>query len=394
MAAQIPSFPSQTSSSICCRFRHAVIGSPELWTKVELDATSENSTNLSQIYLERSAAREIWVTLRAPGRSTEILTGGLPLLTLYDIRISRVTVAADDINDLDQMLGPFRNVAVPRLQHFEVVTRPNNFDDPYRLPDDLFSLGAAKIYSLSMSYCFTGAQPRPWMNSITHVQFKNAASLGNGRSQIFTEITNQLTSLTHLSLDLSGISAAAGTGISSRCLTHIQLHHCGDDDRALLDVLSCFDTPALSDLTLYDCHGDQISVLFNSQLSFPELKSLLFINKRPETVQCKGDPSICEDYQTIASPLHTFPLLSSWSLINQCFTARMLAETLGRNSRPWPLLRTITVWPLGLDVDDVYDALRGIVQWKRENQEAVAKLRLSQSLFSAECWAWSRCGTG
>ncbi|KAJ7628337.1 hypothetical protein FB45DRAFT_918057, partial [Roridomyces roridus] len=380
--------------SICRRFRYAVIGSPELWAEVEMDATSEISINLSQLYLERSAAREIWVTLRAPGRSTEILSEGLPLLTPHIIRISRLNVVANRSSYLDELLEPLRNVAVPRLQHFEVVTRPNNFDNPYRLPDDLFSLGAAKLFSLSMSYCLTGAHQ--WLNYLTHVEFKESASLTGEWSEIFTDITDQLPSLIALKLGMGTFGRVEGTVISSRCLAHIHLDCCGwDDVRALLDILSCFDTPALSDLTLYECHGDQISVLFNSdstqfKSSFSALASLSCVQKEPEPehTQCKDNEDVYPHYQTIASPpIHLFPRLSSWSLINQCFTARMLTETLGRNSRPWPLLQTVTVWPLEPDLDAVYDALREILQWKRENQEAVPKLRLSQSLFSREYWA-------
>ncbi|KAJ7628476.1 hypothetical protein FB45DRAFT_918373 [Roridomyces roridus] len=378
-------------SNVCRRFRHAVLGAPELWTKVEMDLTSEGSTNLSQLYLDRSTAREIWVTLRALLAGDVLETKGLRQLTPHLARISRLSVEADDSRNLDKLLVPFRNVAVPRLQHFEVVNQPYaGFRDPYQLPNDLFSLGAPRVYSLSVSHCSTGA-PRQWMNSLTHVEFKESASLTNDSSEIFSDITNQLPLLTHLNLDVSRSSTTAGTGISSRRLTHLQLN-CGDDFRAILDVISCFDTPVLSTLTLCDCHGDQISVLFSSdspQPSFPALKSLSCVKEEPETPpQCTDELEICRNYETIAAPpIRLFPRLSSWSLINQCFTARILSETMGRNSQPWPLLRTVTVWPMEADVDAVYDALREVVQWKRDSQEAVPKLRLSRSLFSREYWA-------
>ncbi|KAJ7628350.1 hypothetical protein FB45DRAFT_1059140 [Roridomyces roridus] len=381
-------------SSICRRFRDAVISAPELWTKVEMEATSERSVNLSQLYLERSAAREVWITLRAFGVGDVRKTSGLLQLTPHLTRISRLTVASDYFLDLEGILDIFSNVAVPSLRHFEVVKEGPGFpDSSYRIPEDLFSVGAPRLSSLSLSYCSTGA-PGQWMNSITHIDLKNAASLTNGCREIFTDITSQLPLLTDLNLDMSRFETMEGTGISSRCLTHIRLDHCGDDTRALLDILSCFDTPALSDLTLYECHGDQISVLFNSdstqfKSSFSALASLSCVQKEPEpeTTQCKDNEDVYPHYQTIASPpIHLFPRLSSWSLINQCFTARMLTETLGRNSRPWPLLQTVTVWPLGPDIDAVYDILREVVQWKRESQEAVPKLRLSQSLFLREYW--------
>ncbi|KAJ7628400.1 hypothetical protein FB45DRAFT_918257 [Roridomyces roridus] len=79
-------------SSICRHLRYAVIGAPELWTKVELDPSSENSINLSQIYLERSAAREIWITLRS--RGVKLQTRGLHQLTPHLPRISRLNVVA------------------------------------------------------------------------------------------------------------------------------------------------------------------------------------------------------------------------------------------------------------------------------------------------------------
>ncbi|KAJ7628306.1 hypothetical protein FB45DRAFT_867411 [Roridomyces roridus] len=87
-------------------------------------------------------------------------------------------------------------------------------------------------------------------------------------------------------------------------------------------------------------------------------------------------------------PLDTFPRVTSLALLQQCFTVNILTELFGRDSKPWPLLETVAVWPLDADADLVYEALQEVVHWKRSCSPAgrVPLFVLSPDLYEREFW--------
>ncbi|KAJ7780250.1 hypothetical protein DFH07DRAFT_468039 [Mycena maculata] len=91
------------------------------------------------------------------------------------------------------------------------------------------------------------------------------------------------------------------------------------------EICSLLDTPALTDLTIYH---DQTCVLFNSShVSFPASTSLKIVGDC-----CTAEEGgIMTTLQKISSPpLQLFPALSSLTMANQCFTANILSDLLGR----------------------------------------------------------------
>ncbi|KAJ7764556.1 hypothetical protein DFH07DRAFT_1016289 [Mycena maculata] len=53
-----------TLSHLSYRFRDIIIGTPTLWTVIKAELLVEGSVELLKLYLERSRACKIWVTLR------------------------------------------------------------------------------------------------------------------------------------------------------------------------------------------------------------------------------------------------------------------------------------------------------------------------------------------
>ncbi|KAJ7628469.1 hypothetical protein FB45DRAFT_1059230 [Roridomyces roridus] len=374
-------------SHVCQHFRRAILGTSALWTKITLDVYRNGSVNISRLYLERSATRELRVSLKAVFGDAE--ASSLLHLIPHIKRISWLSIAYLSPEALSGMLAPFEGVALPRLQHIEF----DNYGDLDDRSTNLFSLDCPGISSLILSSCLHSGLPPHWLNNLTCLELKEGSSLvDEDEWDIFLDIQTQAPCLTHLHFDFNWSYGMDNRRISSKSLTHMHLLFPDESHEGVLDGLASCDTPALIHLTLHESHGDQISLLFNApnhpetaQLVFPALSTLVFISV--ERYGCNKDPTDTENFEAIAAPpLLIFPSLSSLTLIGQCFTARILSETLGPESAPWPLLRTVTVRPLEGDVDEVYAALQEVVQWKRKRQEPLPAFRLSQNLFARGYW--------
>ncbi|KAJ7628442.1 hypothetical protein FB45DRAFT_918298 [Roridomyces roridus] len=372
-------------SHVCQRFRQTLLGTSAFWATFTLDIYEEGSVNISRLFLERSAMREVRLSLEALDLDDAEAKSLLHLIP-HATRISWLSIAYASPHTLSKVLAPFEGVAFPRLAHVEFSNEGDwNMDER---PPNLFTLDCPNISSLILSSCSHSPPPPHWLNNLTHLEVRENSHLGDGddTDRIFHDIKDQALVLTHLYFEINSSYEPNG-GISSTSLTHMHLKFANEEGGALVDGLALCNTPALTHLTLHETHGDQISLLFNGSEypdhAFPSLTSLVFISQG--TDKCKEDSNIW--FTPIASPpLRLFPAISSLTLIGQCFTAKILSGTLGPESAPWPLLRTVTVRPLEGDVDEVYAALQEVVQWKRKRQEPLPAFRLSQNLFARGYW--------
>ncbi|KAJ7704379.1 hypothetical protein B0H17DRAFT_1039467 [Mycena rosella] len=160
-----------------------------------------------------------------------------------------------------------------------------------------------------------------------------------------------------------------------------------EDSAFLLATVNHFSTSALTNLRIDYTHGDQICWLFDSTTlsdsSFPSLTSLSFANVGKCPYEQK--PEIYSVLRPIPSPpLRRFPILSSLTLINQCFTTHIIEQILGLGpeSAPWPLLKTLTLCPQDNDMQAVHRTLQNLERSKRREAQTIPKFRFSPKLFS------------
>ncbi|KAJ7241676.1 hypothetical protein B0H12DRAFT_1236922 [Mycena haematopus] len=232
------------------------------------------------------------------------------------------------------------------------------------------------------------------------------------------------TALTHLELrrfsagDVNFHTASELSAMTTQCplLVHLQLHICFSvigqaqihipileflhvwipsgaclGDPTVLELIELFDTPALTEFVVEGTHGDQIYVLFGSEIfrsSYPALTSFSFIGEVTNH-ECLCETVYPLEYR-ISPPLFAiFPALSSLTLINQCFTPPMIQEILGPEVEPWPgpRLEKVTLCPPSRSLNDVRSALKAAVNSERECEQPFPKVKLFHSPSSFENWS-------
>ncbi|KAJ7608452.1 hypothetical protein FB45DRAFT_1067535 [Roridomyces roridus] len=382
-----PEPPSEwVLSHVCRRFRHAVTGASTLWTRLVVDLCSHTSAELFRLYLKRSATCEIEVTLRA---MDDLQTPkGLQYLSPHVGRIARLTIVVETHQALNTILASFRNFVMPSLDHLEI----ENSSDVYDMDRlDLSPLKLANITSLKMTRCTPSFPPPQWMVALTHLHLSNNSYPGVN-SDIFRFMTTGIPSLVHFYLDLTAVTLRSG-GIVSESLTHLVLEFDESETNALLNALASFNTPRLTHLTLHHIHGDQLSFLFDSikpvsRLTFPAVTSLTLANLDRKECDCEVDENFRDDYKPItAPPLRLLPVMSSLTLIRECFTPRIVLELLGPGLQPWSKLEVLALHPMPADIEKLYVALQDVVRWKQSQQEPLPRLKLSPDLFARDFWA-------
>ncbi|KAJ7764507.1 hypothetical protein DFH07DRAFT_376609 [Mycena maculata] len=110
-AGQVHEFDAEWAlSHISHRFRDAIIGAPTLWTVVYTQLLVEGSVEISKLYLERSRACKIWVTLYEVPLGVDVerhsIVDRLSHLVPHIHRIRNLRIAGHRL--VDAMLTPFR----------------------------------------------------------------------------------------------------------------------------------------------------------------------------------------------------------------------------------------------------------------------------------------------
>ncbi|KAJ7625069.1 hypothetical protein DFH06DRAFT_746985 [Mycena polygramma] len=364
-----------TLSQVCRRLRAAIIGSPSLWTLVEVNLDAEGSVETSKLYLERSGACNISATILQRSLLGDTERDLVRQLLRYMVpHVDRISWLRVELR-MGLVLVPFRNLAALNLQHLEIARDMMDLSNECGIVE-IFLPGTPKLVFVKMVRSTPFPAIPPWTASITHLELWGGVYAWG----FLPEMMKQCPSLAYLHIDIRRFSAGLRLHIPSLKSLHVSVSD-GEDTYYLLGVVNIFDTPALTELTLNHVHGDQICVLFNStgfQSSFPVLSSLSFIN----TNACS-----CEDEATIFSttitspPIHLFPALSSLTLINQCFTHHIVHNIVGLS--PWPLFKTLTLSPSEDAVGAVSFALQRAVGSERpRGLRPLPRFRFSQALFS------------
>ncbi|KAJ7249739.1 hypothetical protein B0H12DRAFT_1121580 [Mycena haematopus] len=156
-----------TLSHVSRRFRHVIIGSPSLWTLIEMDFGVEGSVEILKLYLERSQPQSISAILRrrsAPKATADLLVERLGHVVQHINRIWRLSieVRADSM----EVLIPFRDIAAPALRHLELVKK----DGGSWASVQVFSAASALTF-LKMDGLKPGSPVPPWTASLTHLEF-------------------------------------------------------------------------------------------------------------------------------------------------------------------------------------------------------------------------------
>ncbi|KAJ7608435.1 hypothetical protein FB45DRAFT_1011023, partial [Roridomyces roridus] len=387
-------YPAElTVSHVCRSLRQTVVNASTLWTDVVVNVNRDGSVEISKLYIERSAPRQIRLTLNAV---SDLQPQSLRVLTPNCVdRIVELYIQFQSCQAVETIMHALRGVAVPSLEYLSIKSACKGYNnDPVV---DLSGLDAPSIVSLRLDRCIFGRNIPPWMRtSLTDLTLIDSVALHDTNSWafLFGPSSPPLQSLTSLYLDWSiGVnyySDRLDRVIHSTSLTHLSLEFYSDHENAVLNALTALHLPALTHLIIHGSHGDNISAICNSGsvslgVNIPSLTSLTLAN----IYACGKDLECSEDreYKPITRrPLpHIFSSLSTLTLIKQCFTADILRELFGPNSQScFGRLERIEVWPLYVEIDSVYEALQGLVRnW---NSERVPVLVMPPHLCQREGW--------
>ncbi|KAJ7164906.1 hypothetical protein C8R46DRAFT_1097575 [Mycena filopes] len=354
-----------TLSQVSRRLREVIIGAPTLWTLVELDLHHRQFTDIAQVYLSRSRACHICVLFRETKDidSDHLIAERIRVLVPHLSRIKRLRLFL--YVDPEVALSPLRHVHAPNLERLEIMSSIDPPDSTRAF--EIFSLGLPKLIFLSMKGVAPNLPLPPWTGALTHLEFDGY------EMSLAAKIIAQSPSLVHLSLGMVDVT------VGRLCIPSLNSLRLSipdsEDDTFLLAIFDIFDTPALIELIIGGTtHADQIFALFDStslpHSSFPALAFLTFDN---QSDQCSFAPEI-----NPIPPPRLFPALSSLTLIRQCFTSTLVGMLVS-TGHPWPLLKTLTVCPLGWELDAVSDTLWNARPTK---PRALPEFRLSGSLLA------------
>ncbi|KAJ7291147.1 hypothetical protein C8J57DRAFT_210398 [Mycena rebaudengoi] len=219
----------------------------------------------------------------------------------------------------------------------------------------------------------------PWMASIVDLDW--------AQSTFSPRVVAHFPSLRHLTIDWHSCSEPIQLpSLTSLCLF---LEDGEGDAPVLAETLGRFTVPALTDLSGQNIHGDHIPALFDSThiaKSWSAVTSLVFTGRHPDC-DCEEEGSTYLPKPISSPPLRAFPAVTSLSLIDVCYTAKIVRDIFRPDFALWPL-RTVTIGtPACLaNVDDLYSALTDAVRAARLQKREIPKFRLSPALFCLPYW--------
>ncbi|KAJ7214733.1 hypothetical protein B0H12DRAFT_1155087 [Mycena haematopus] len=375
-----------TLSHISRRFRTVMLGTPTLWTVIQVDLHSEGSVNILQLYLERSQACFISATLQHRSRlrheSKDLISERLDQIVVHINRISWLKVVVGHWGG-EFMLTPFRHLAALNLRHLEVVKLSQRRG---RGPIELFSVGAPALRFLKLHDQQLRLPLPQWATSLTHLElWQYYGPREDGTSEVLYEFLGGCSSLVHLCLDIS--DKTLERRVRFPFLETLYLKVSGtEDDFDLLATVLIFDTPSLTELAIKDVHGDQIIELLSTKslthTSFPALTSLYFAS----TDECACERSIPFPEKNSLPPFQLFPALSSLSLINICSTENLLKGVAVPTSELWPILGTIALSPGTTDLGGVRDVVSNVMLLHHLHGLLPPTFKLSSTLLNLEDW--------
>ncbi|KAJ6464036.1 hypothetical protein C8R45DRAFT_1220126 [Mycena sanguinolenta] len=401
----------RTLSHVSRRFREIIVGAAALWTIIEAHWSERTSMKLFELYLQRSKALKISVTLRGSeqcyaidryGRVTAISTddaapwmsqgAALAQVVKHAHRIKALRIELITENEVEVLRSFPVVAAAPYLQHLEIMHVSHSWEyDGEEVTISLFS-STPRLRFLKIDGFQLQLPTAPW-TMVTHLELRRFSSYQDSdKFGYFPTITAECPLLVHLRVHI--FFAPAGKDqihIPTLKFLHVWIAVAGEDASDLLHAVNLFDTPALTEFVVEGTHGDMIYTFLNStgrlRSSFPALTSFVFIS---EDVQCSCDNDIISQFSIDRgiSPrsFAPFPALFTLTLINQCFTSHIVQDLLGPESLPWPLLRRLTLCPTASGFDDVRSALRAAMDFKRQSGQPFPETKLFNPLQSPENW--------
>ncbi|KAJ6588362.1 hypothetical protein B0H19DRAFT_1226204 [Mycena capillaripes] len=372
-----------TWSQVSCRLREAIIGAPTLWTFVEANLNAEGSVEISKLYLERSRTCHISAHLQylraGDDLDSEQIVAADRLRQIFP-HIYRIWLLSIRLRGEEcELLATLHDIAAPNLQRLEIfnVDYDSRTDQGY--PVRMFAPGAPSLTFVKM-HGFRLSRVPLWTASLTHLELSGGEGPGDADNNNLL-VAAQCPLLVHLYLDMGWLQSIPERRCYIPFLKLLRISISDGSNQAFLGLLDLFDTPALAEFIITDAHGDQIFALLTSTSlhSFPALTTLCCVTR--SLCSCEDDISFSS---TVSSPLiQIFPKLSSITLVNLCFTHNLLSEIFGPATPPWPLLKTVTLYPKPSTLDDVRDALQNAMRPKRRRGQALPHFRLSPDLLLA-----------
>ncbi|KAF8126429.1 hypothetical protein K438DRAFT_967918 [Mycena galopus ATCC 62051] len=376
----LPAFkPEWTLSHLSRRFRFVIIGAPALWKLVDIALHSQGSLEILGLYLRRSQGCIISAVFehRSPLKEkTErhLVAEFSRQMVPHVDRIWRLRVVVKGMRG-EFLLSPFRDRAALKLQHLEIL----NLIGDDRNHVDMFWAGAPKLKFLVLYDMKLQLPVSQWAPSLTHLELRRDRLAGGGNSKTLHDFMSQCPSLVYLYLDVTFAPLGRRFLIPSLKSLYIKVSGFGD---SLLDILDAFDTPSLAEFTIQGFHGHELMELFVStrlpHASFPALTSLCFAN----AYECTCNVSLPTPSHT---PFQLFPALNSLSLIDACQTSDLIKAIVVPTSGAL-VPRSIALSPMAEAVEDVRDAVLGVIRSYSQQELPAPRFRFSPALASLEDW--------
>ncbi|KAJ7024342.1 hypothetical protein C8F04DRAFT_1131640 [Mycena alexandri] len=390
-------------SRVSQRFQHVILHARELWTVIEVELQSNGSMNILQLYLERSGAYAIWLTVRdslslqSSSRLVQCLNYILPhlgriwqlnfLARLTPIsphgspRLSRLDVMYK-LAFWDKLVSTLKDLAAPKLRRLSLELDDGSINGGFISDVELFTLGVPLLTHLTISG-FTPSIPHlDFLKNITHLEMWHCrVVVPVSFTKHLQDIVASCPALLSLAVDVRAYEISGVHAILSLPGLRALRLWCSTRTRSeyLPGLLATFDAPSLETLTIAHGHAMHVRALFGPwpggtpRASFPVLSSLTFIGLRHASGDIQGGGA----ESAMVPPLHLFPAMSTLNLIHQHGTVQLIRALWGPNAqKAWPSLRTLMLCPRTEDVGRVGGALTEA----RRTETRLPRLTLSAAL--------------
>ncbi|KAK7042449.1 hypothetical protein R3P38DRAFT_2890554 [Favolaschia claudopus] len=413
--------PEHVFSHVSRHLRTVVLGAPGLWTYTEVNVWDPGSVELFKMHLELSQNCNLWVIIRELTWDeitveSQQITEALSHLVPHASRIQGLSIMSNP-ESMDAILAPFYCVEASCLEYLQI-DGGDSVSGYVHAPMDIFQLGAPRLTNFK-TRAFTPTPPLPnWLTSVRHLEiWRSEDDEDDDGSSVLAGIVSRCSqSLVYLHLDTLSLNDELIPSGSLRIPTlqtlHLLINYDADSADPLVNMLSLFDVPSVTELSLILTHGDHICALFNNldsllgTTTYPSVTSLSFLT---DGCGCEREEGENRPQHTPISgpPIRFFPALRSLTLFGVCFTAPILQDILNPGPQQWPLrelavsLSHTVEWDLSriearpmdsrtqADFDAlqaVFSSLRQAVLLRREQGQELPLFKLSGLLFREDFW--------
>lgn len=282
-------------SCITRRFRNIAISSPSVWSNLVFSTSVHSDNWCADIYLPRSGAHPLDITVELLGRSTERV---MDIIVPHSARWRSLSVKAWTRSDLEIILKSLRDVTAPLLDKIELRCFLGDQECSWDPHQPCLTLGTPALRSVRLRGLCLKCGPQSLANLTTFHFDSHDSSLS------YAELTNLLAAspaLRTLVLRLPRFEATELTPINIPCLRSLTMNFLSSGD-TFVHLFAMIVAPALECLELISMDGGQVLTLVEYCRRSPTYP-------RPQTLKLFN---IADDFPDILHGFfHIFPSVTS-----------------------------------------------------------------------------------